>query len=62
MVNRAPPQSYIGGTVVSKVGTMKITDPRLLRQQCYLGGAWSDADDAATLEDVMTALGAEEGP
>ena len=40
---------------------MKITDPRLLRQQCYLGGAWSDADDAATLEVTNPATGEKLG-
>jgi succinate-semialdehyde dehydrogenase/glutarate-semialdehyde dehydrogenase len=28
---------------------MKLKDPLLLRQQCFIDGAWAAADDAATL-------------
>ena len=29
---------------------MQLQDPKLFRQQCYVGGHWIDADDGATLE------------
>ena len=29
---------------------MQLKDPKLFRQQCYIDGAWADADDGATLE------------
>jgi succinate-semialdehyde dehydrogenase/glutarate-semialdehyde dehydrogenase len=38
--------------------TLTLTDPSLLRQQCYLDGAWTDADSGATLPVVNPATGA----
>jgi len=38
--------------------TLTLTDPTLLRQQCYLDGAWTDADSGATLPVVNPATGA----
>ena len=36
---------------------MKLTDPKLLRQQCYIGGAWADADDGSVIEVTDPATG-----
>ncbi|MEO8040154.1 MAG: NADP-dependent succinate-semialdehyde dehydrogenase [Betaproteobacteria bacterium] len=36
---------------------MNLKDPTLLRQQCYLDGAWSDADSKATIAVVNPASG-----
>jgi len=38
--------------------TFTLADPSLLRQQCYLDGRWSDADDAATVAVTNPATGA----
>ncbi|MES2263714.1 MAG: NADP-dependent succinate-semialdehyde dehydrogenase [Pseudomonadota bacterium] len=35
-----------------------LNDPTLLRQQCYLGGAWCDADDGSTFAVTNPATGA----
>jgi succinate-semialdehyde dehydrogenase/glutarate-semialdehyde dehydrogenase len=36
-------------TVTAGIGSnLRLTDPRLLRQQCYVGGEWIDADTGAT--------------
>src|SRR5262245_44792722 len=29
---------------------MKLDDPKLLRQKCYIGGAWVDADNGQTIK------------
>ncbi len=36
---------------------MKLTDPTLLKQQCYLDGAWIDADDGGSIEVTNPADG-----
>jgi len=36
---------------------MQLNDSRLLRQQCYIDGAWVDADNGATLEVTNPATG-----
>jgi succinate-semialdehyde dehydrogenase/glutarate-semialdehyde dehydrogenase len=36
---------------------MKLTDSKLLRQQCYIGGAWVDADDGTVVEVTNPATG-----
>jgi succinate-semialdehyde dehydrogenase/glutarate-semialdehyde dehydrogenase len=36
----------------------KLSDPKLLRQQCYVDGAWIDADDGKTLPVTNPATGA----
>jgi len=36
---------------------MQLNDSRLLRQQCYINGAWVDADNGATLEVTNPATG-----
>ena len=36
---------------------MQLNDPSLLRQQCYVDGAWTDADDDATMDVVNPATG-----
>ncbi len=38
---------------------MKLTENRLLRQQCYINGQWMDADSGATLAVTNPATGAE---
>jgi succinate-semialdehyde dehydrogenase/glutarate-semialdehyde dehydrogenase len=38
--------------------TLTLTDPTLLRKQCYLDGAWTDSDSGATLPVVNPATGA----
>ena len=40
-----------------KSGTRALKDPALLRQQCYLDGAWVDADGGATIEVTNPATG-----
>ena len=35
----------------------KLTDPALLRMQCYVDGAWCDADDKATMPVINPATG-----
>jgi succinate-semialdehyde dehydrogenase / glutarate-semialdehyde dehydrogenase len=40
---------------------MKLKDPLLLRQQCYIDGAWADADAAATLNVHNPATGEKLG-
>ena len=37
---------------------MRLSDSSLFRQQCYVGGAWSDADGGATVEVTNPADGA----
>ena len=32
-----------------------LQDPKLLRQQCYVDGAWVDADSGATIAGLVTA-------
>ena len=36
---------------------MKLTDSKLLRQQCYIGGAWVNADDGSVVEVTNPATG-----
>ena len=36
---------------------MKLTDPKLLRQQCYIDGAWADADDGSVIDVTDPATG-----
>ncbi|MGI9310976.1 MAG: NAD-dependent succinate-semialdehyde dehydrogenase, partial [bacterium] len=36
---------------------MKLNDPALYRQQCYINGEWRDADDGATIDVVNPADG-----
>ena len=38
--------------------TIALKDPSLLRQQCYIDGAWHDADHAATINVTNPATGA----
>ena len=38
--------------------TLALSDPTLLRQQCYVDGRWIDADDGATVEVTNPASGA----
>ena len=45
-------------TRLKQVILMKLTDPSLLRQQCYIDGNWVDADNRATLEITNPADGA----
>jgi succinate-semialdehyde dehydrogenase/glutarate-semialdehyde dehydrogenase len=40
------------------LGTLKLTDHRLFRQQCYVDGAWCDADSGKTLAVTNPATGA----
>ena len=40
---------------------MELNDPGLFRQQCYIGGAWVDAEDGATFEVTDPADGAPLG-
>ncbi len=40
---------------------MELNDPGLFRQQCYIGGAWVDAEDGATFEVTDPADGASLG-
>jgi len=42
-------------------GGLKLEDPRLLRQQCYVNGAWVDASGGATLPVTNPATGAQLG-
>ena len=37
--------------------TLKLNDDKLLRQQCYIDGAWVDADSGATVEVTNPATG-----
>jgi succinate-semialdehyde dehydrogenase/glutarate-semialdehyde dehydrogenase len=41
--------------------TLQLSDPRLLRQQCYVAGQWMDADARATLDVKNPATGAKLG-
>jgi len=41
--------------------TVPLKDPTLLRQKCYLNGAWADADDGQTLAVTNPASGAKLG-
>jgi succinate-semialdehyde dehydrogenase / glutarate-semialdehyde dehydrogenase len=36
---------------------MKLTDPKLLCQQCYIDGAWADADDGSVVDVTDPATG-----
>ena len=38
-------------------GAPKLDDPALFRQQCYIDGAWADADEGATIEVTNPATG-----
>ncbi|TDR85181.1 NADP-dependent succinate-semialdehyde dehydrogenase [Enterovirga rhinocerotis] len=40
-----------------KSGTRALKDPALLRQQCYIDGAWADADSGATIAVTNPATG-----
>src|SRR6266851_1995307 len=40
---------------------MQLTDPKLLRHQCYIGGQWRDAADGRTLPVINPATGATRG-
>ncbi|HEX9473110.1 MAG TPA: aldehyde dehydrogenase family protein, partial [Steroidobacteraceae bacterium] len=40
---------------------MQLTDPKLLRHQCYVGGQWRDAADGRTLPVINPATGATLG-
>ncbi|HMO28370.1 NADP-dependent succinate-semialdehyde dehydrogenase [Enterovirga sp.] len=40
-----------------KAGLRTLKDPSLLRQQCYIDGAWTDADSGATIEVTNPATG-----
>src|SRR5258708_26896459 len=40
---------------------MQLTDPKLLRHQCYIGGQWRDAADGRTLPVINPATGATLG-
>ncbi len=40
---------------------VKLSDPRLFRQQCYVGGEWIDADGGSTLPVTNPATGATIG-
>ncbi|HEY7752272.1 MAG TPA: NAD-dependent succinate-semialdehyde dehydrogenase [Steroidobacteraceae bacterium] len=42
-------------------GGLKLDDPKLLRQQCYVNGAWADAKGGATLPVANPATGARLG-
>ena len=33
---------------LTRSATLRLNDPTLLRQQCYIDGRWSDADSGAT--------------
>jgi succinate-semialdehyde dehydrogenase/glutarate-semialdehyde dehydrogenase len=37
--------------------TLELKDPTLLRQQCYVGGAWADADGGGTIDVTNPASG-----
>ena len=37
--------------ITGKPDMLNLKDPELLRQQCYIDGAWVDADNGATLDD-----------
>lgn len=40
---------------------MKLTDPKLFRQQCYINGAWVDADSGETIDVTNPATGEKLG-
>jgi succinate-semialdehyde dehydrogenase/glutarate-semialdehyde dehydrogenase len=42
-------------------GGLKLEDPALLRQQCYVNGAWADAKSGATIPVINPATGATLG-
>lgn len=44
-----------------QVNSMKLTDPTLLKQQCYIDGAWVGADSGETLEVINPADGSTLG-
>jgi succinate-semialdehyde dehydrogenase/glutarate-semialdehyde dehydrogenase len=41
--------------------TLQLSDPKLLRQQCYVAGQWANADGGATLDVKNPATGAKLG-
>src|SRR5258707_14096268 len=51
-VNRTPSRRYDRqpqhATSMEAIA-MKLTDPKLFRQQCYIDGPWVDADDRGTI-------------
>jgi succinate-semialdehyde dehydrogenase/glutarate-semialdehyde dehydrogenase len=40
------------------IASLKLADPNLFRQQCYIAGAWADADSGRTLSVTNPATGA----
>jgi succinate-semialdehyde dehydrogenase / glutarate-semialdehyde dehydrogenase len=46
---------------LAPAGGLRLDDPRLLRQQCYVNGAWLDAPGGATLPVHNPATGSELG-
>ncbi|MCU0806033.1 MAG: aldehyde dehydrogenase family protein, partial [Burkholderiales bacterium] len=40
------------------IASLKLADPNLFRQQCYIAGAWADADSGGTLSVTNPATGA----
>ena len=43
--------------IVSEQKKLNLKDPSLLRQQCYLNGAWCDADNKAAFDVTNPATG-----
>ena len=43
---------------LATAGGLKLEDPALLREQCYVNGAWLDAPDGASLPVHNPATGA----
>jgi succinate-semialdehyde dehydrogenase/glutarate-semialdehyde dehydrogenase len=43
--------------ITGKPDMLNLKDPELLRQQCYIDGAWVDADNGATLDVTNPATG-----
>ena len=50
-----PPDTLTAST------TLRLKDPALLRQQCYIDGRWSDADNGAKHDVNNPATGARIG-
>ena len=46
---------------LTRSATLRLNDPTLLRQQCYIDGRWSDADSGATHDVNNPATGARIG-
>ena len=42
---------------LDSAGALKLGDPKLFRQQCFIDGAWVDADDGSTIEVNNPATG-----